>query len=386
MRAGIYIGWVGVENLGDEAMYALCKERFASVRWSSLSQLIYATNATQFVRRGTKDYRYVARVLRDELLHQPRMRNFATKSAHKIAKYIGGEVGLLGGGTLINRKAEVLDSYLDVRTRTQCRVPTFGTGVASPDFWSSKPGWKDRRKDWVAALADLPIVGVRGPRSMELLNDAGAKNVVVCGDPAIAYYSEGSCANSIELTNGPLRIAINTGECSGNLWGNPENLEESLIGFVRWLKDQNHQIELIPVWVNDTQACIDLARRCNLEQRTISRPLTSHNSFLQKIRAFDLVIALKLHAAILSAAANVPCVVLAYEPKCLDFAASVEWEEFSIRTDRLNAARLIELVSSLIVQLPTARAKLRVNASRLSQRFREYCQLIQPIISGKASY
>lgn len=384
MRAGIYMGWVGFGNLGDEAMYALCKERFPFVHWSTLSEMVYTTNVTQFVRRATKDYRYIGRALRDELLHQPRMRNFATKGVHKIVRYVGGEVGLLGGGTLINRNAQVLDSYLDVRTRTRCSVPIFGTGVASPDFWSSKPGWKDRRKDWVAALADLPTVGVRGPRSMELLNDADAKNVVVCGDPAIAYYSESSSANSLELTNEPMRIAINTGECSGNLWGSPDGLEESLIGFVRWLKDENHQIELIPVSVNDTQACITLARRCNLEQRTINPPLTSHTTFMQKIKAFDLVIALKLHAAILSAAANVPCVVLAYEPKCLDFAASVEWEEFSIRTDRLSATRLIELVSSLIAHLPAARATLRVNASRLSQRFREYCQLIEPIISGKA--
>ena len=50
---------------------------------------------------------------------------------------------------------------------------------------------------------------------------------------------------------------------------------------------------------------------------------------------------LKLHAGFLAAAANVPLVSLEYQPKCRDFAASIGWEEFVIRTDRLQTGRLL---------------------------------------------
>ena len=385
MRAGIYMGWIGFENLGDEAMYALCSERFASIRWSSFQQLGYQPNVGQLISRGTHSSRHVFRILREELLQQRRIRDLTARGIHKLVARTRGEVGLLGGGTLINRAAYNLDSYIDVRNRTKSLVPTFGTGVASPDFWSGKPGWKDRRKDWVAALAELPVVGVRGPRSMGLLNEVGARNIVVCGDPAIAYYSEGSVETAANDVDRPLRVAINTGDCSGNLWGRADDIEESLVGLAKWLKESKHQIELIPVWTKDVGCCVDIARRCDLPSATVSPALTSHTSFLRTVINFDIVIALKLHAAILSAAANVPCILLEYQPKCRDFAASLEWEQFTIRTDALNAAKLIELVSSLIAQLPWARKKLRMNVSNLSRRFREYCQTIEPILMGRAS-
>jgi hypothetical protein len=382
MRAGIYAGWVGFDNLGDEAMYELCKERFPSVRWSSFSQLAYQPNGTQWVSRGIDDSSHIFRLLREELCHQPRLRKIAAQSIHQLVAGLGGEVGILGGGTLINRAASNLQSYIDVRKRTRCLVPVFGTGVASPEFWSSKPEWKDRRRDWVDILAELPIVGVRGPHSMDLLTDAGAKNVVVCGDPAIGYHSLYRGKPLFDRPDRPLRVAINTGHCSGNLWGTPKDIQESLLALTRWLKKANHHIEFIPVWNEDVRSCTDLARKAGLAESTVNPALTSHTSFLEKVATFDVVVALKLHAAVLASAANVPCVLLEYQPKCLDFAASLEWEQFTIRTNQLKAARLIERVSFLIEQLPSARRTLYRNVSKLSQRFEEYCRTIEPIVLG----
>lgn len=379
------MGWVGYENLGDEAMYSFCKSRFSSLRWSSLDQLVYQPNIPQLVRRGSRDFHHLFRVLKEEMSHQTRLRNVAVNNLHHLASIMGREVGLLGGGTLINQSAPLLKSYVTVRNRTKSLVPVFGTGVASPDFWSVKADWKDRRKEWVTVLNELPIVGVRGPLSKNLLDDAGARNVVVCGDPAVAYHSYYARERFVVQSDRPLRVAINTGDCSGNHWGNPCDVEESLTGLVQWLRAGGRQIQFIPVWPEDVSSCIDLARRTGLQQSAIGPALTSHARFLKAIETVDIVVALKLHAAILSAAANIPCVLLAYQPKSLDFAASLGWDQFAIRTDEITSSKLIELVSLLIEQLPSKKKEICVSMCKLSNQLEAYCRNIEPLLLGRVA-
>ena len=106
-----------------------------------------------------------SRDLSEELKTQRRFRFLASKSLHKLMQYSGREVGLCGGGTLINRNATGLQSYISVRNRTRRPVPTFGTGVMNPEFWSTREeGWTDRRKEWVSVLAELPVLA-SGDRS-----------------------------------------------------------------------------------------------------------------------------------------------------------------------------------------------------------------------------
>lgn len=383
-RAGIYIGWVGRENLGDEAMYQLCRERFPDVQWLSLSRLAYEPKAGQFMRRGLGNSSHLVRSIREELWHQPRLRKLAAQGMHSFVKGLGGEVGMLGGGTLINQAAYNLESYVAVRKRTRSLVPVFGTGVSAPEFWVSRPEWKDRRKEWVSVLAELPVVGVRGPHSQELLTEAGATNVVVCGDPAIVLHARYGRVPSPDRPDRPLRVAINTGDCSGNLWGTPETIRESLLALTRWLKQARHSVEFVPVCPKDVSACVELARLAGMPEAKVSRAFTSHTRFLEKAETFDLVVALKLHAAVLAAAANVPFVMLEYQPKCLDFAASLEWERFTIRTDQLNGDGLIERVRLLIEDFPAVKMELHRNGGRLCQRFEEYCQRIEPMILRKS--
>ena len=382
-RAGIYAGWIGFENLGDEAMYGICRERFPSVSWSTSYQLSYRPHGTQWLRRGA-DARHLLRELAAEMRHQPRLRKLAAQGRHSLRKLLAGEVGLLGGGTLINRAPWNLATYLDLRKRTRALVPIFGPGVASPEFWSGRPGWRDTRKEWVSALSELPLAGVRGPYSLQFLGEAGASNVVVSGDPAIAFHSRYRNPPAWTRPDRPLRVAINTGDCSGNLWGRPDDIQESLVALAQWLQNENHQIELLPVWSKDLDPCLQVARLAGLPESTVSAPLTSHDAFLKKIETFDLLIAVKLHAAVLASAANVPCVVLEYQPKCLDFAASIGWERFTIRTSQLTPSKLIDKVALLVEQLVPARRELTRSVGGLERQFDEYCRRIEPLILGKS--
>jgi len=97
-----------------------------------------------------------------------------------------------------------------------------------------------------------------------------------------------------------------------------------------------------------------------------------------------LMVCLKLHAGILAAAANVPFVGLEYQPKCRDFAASIGWEDFVIRTDALQPSTLIDRVANLIEQLESQRKYLCERMCVLMDSFESYCQEIEPLLCQNA--
>jgi hypothetical protein len=379
-RAGIYIGWVGFRNLGDEAMYELCRERFPSIHWSRIEDVAYAPHPVQFLQQHVRSLRHVLGHLSDEVSTRRRTFSLISKAMHKLALLSGREVAIYGGGTLINRNAAALENYISVRNRIGSIVPTFGTGVINPEFWSTREdGWSDRRKEWVSVLAELPVVGVRGPISKALLDDAGATNVIACGDPAVAYHAPYVAKPRLRHT-GPLRIGINTGDCSGHMWGRAEDVEDSLVALARWLHQSGHKIDIIPVWQNDVEACLEVARRAELDRSVLSPVCYTHEAFLRRVERLDLLVCLKLHAGVLAAAANVPFVSLEYQPKCRDFAASIGWE-FVIRTDELKPGKLIDVVSSLMSQLDTKSAALCRAMCDLMSVFEKYCADVEPLLN-----
>ena len=382
---GTYLGWAGFDNLGDEAMYELCRNRFPRVLWSPSDELYREVNPGQFIRRRVRDPEYILRTLADEALHQRRLRALVTRGLHQISRRLGREAAILGGGTLINRNDEILERYLRARAETRSPVPVFGTGVCSPEFWASQPGWKDRRKEWVAATAELPVVGVRGPLSKELLEDAGATNALVSGDPAVGFHLAYSKRKISERQNQSLRIGINPSDCSGQLWGNHEKVQESLAGLARWLASQKHSIEFVAVQPRDLAACEDVARRAGIAKSSMNKVHSTADSFLGLVEKLDLLVAVKLHAGILSAAANVPFVLLQYLPKCRDFALSIGWQDFAPRTDEINEAVLIDRVSALIEQLDSKKWELCSSMCALMHKFQGYCRQIELLLTEGGS-
>ena len=105
--------------------------------------------------------------------------------------------------------------------------------------------------------------------------------------------------------------------------GRPEDTEESLVVLAQWLRKSGHEIEIIPVWQKDLEACTRVARRAELAASVVAPVCYTSDSFLDRVEKLDLIVCLKLHAGVLAAAANVPFVSLEYQPKCRDFAASI---------------------------------------------------------------
>ncbi len=280
----------------------------------------------------------------------------------------------------INRNAPSLRAYTEVRKRTGSPVPVFGTGVAHPDFWIGRdPDWVDRRKEWIALLEELPVVGVRGPYSKAHLDEAGARNVVVSGDPATMLHASYANRPARVRQDRALRVGVNAGPYP-RTWGMPEEILASVIALARWLREAGHKVEIIPTWSRDMAACTEVARQAGLESSAVHPVCTSHLDFLSQIENLDIMVAWNLHAGILAAAANVPFVSIEYQPKCRDFAASIGWEEFLVKVEGLQPAALIERVSVLMDQLDAKRTELCQAMCRMMNTFSEYCNQIEPLL------
>ncbi len=151
------MGWVGKDNLGDEAMLDATRDLLP---WGEID-----------VRGEAKD-----------LL-------------------------LLGGGTLINRNQYL--KWLTERDSPRIERAVYGTGVASPGFW----GLTEDPSEWLRWLGTCAYVGVRGPRSAETLQGWGYKGEFeVCGDPALAL-------EPITLKDISGSVLVAPAWTNGELWG-----------------------------------------------------------------------------------------------------------------------------------------------------------------------
>jgi len=382
-RAGIYAGWTGFNNLGEEAVFQLCRQRFPTIHWSSFNSLDYTAKPGQFIRQRGHDFNQIRRVVSEELSTGRRLRGLAVKTKLRVARFAGGEAGICGGDVFINRNALSLRAYSEVRKRTGAPVPVFGTGVAHADFWSARdPGWVDRRREWTSFLEELPVVGVRGPYSKAYLEEAGARNVMVCGDPAVMLHARYKKGPDRIRPHGLLRIGINAGAYPIT-WGRPDEIRNSVIVLAQWLRKAGHQIEILPAWSRDEAACLEVARKAGLDRSAVLPVRSSHEDFLNQVENLDLMVAWNLHTGILAAAANVPFVSLDYQPKCRDFAASIGWEDFLVKADQIQPEILIDRVSSLISQLDVKRTELCREMCRMMNTFENYCQDIEPLLLGK---
>ncbi len=349
MTRGIYQGWTGWRNLGDEAMFVACQRTLARLVWTACPPFD-AQRAGPAARARTAWRGWMGRVP-------------------------GGERALLGGGTLINRTPEWLHEYRRLRRGARKPVPVFSPGVAHPDYWARTPTWKDTRVEWREALAELPEVGVRGPVSRQLLVEAGVRNVVVTGDPGLVFRRRSPRRHASRC-----RIGINAGRSNGEMWGSEDRMLAALTDGARRLAAHGCEVRLFPVWDRDEVVCREVAAGAGLPPDVVDPLLLDPDAFVEYVDGFDVVITVKLHAAVLAAAAGVPFVAIEYRPKVRDFSASVGCESRVVRSSDVVGAALARDTLDLYENLPVARAQLESRVTELAETFEDYARRLEGLL------
>lgn len=327
-RIAGYIGWVRHANLGDEALFDAFARLFDPMR---LVMFETAPPVELSIYRAL------------------------------VKKGPAYDAVFLGGGTLILH-AEYLDLARHA-LRKNYPLIAFGTGVADHEFRRARGAdrdWHGRLREWGETLKRFRFVGVRGEDSAAALESVGVPGVRVVGDPAVSACSP---ASADRPASG--RVAVNVGSF-GPMFGSQEDVTRAVSQVVRTLRARGLEIDAFALHTADQragQALVDSG--VGVERIWTER--TSVDRFTERIAGYDLVIAQKLHGAVLALARGVPVISLAYEPKCLDFMRSVNMGELCYRTDALDADHIAAAAATLLDDLRASRAR----AARETDRWRQ---------------
>ncbi len=311
---GAYAGWLGQENLGDEAIF------------DAIASELHPLHLRHFA--GMKKERVLAGL-------------FGLKRLYRF--------GVLGGGTLIlGGYAGHLEPLLD------CGLPchTYGTGVLEPDELRLA-GIDCDIERWLKVLRRMGTLHVRGPRSQKTLEHIGIQNVRVSGDPALLHALDA-------LPPGAERPVLGvTLYLPRQHYGRgADYLYAAIRDTCRWALKQGWTPRLFPVSSEDLDDSIRLARELELPAESIRPFYQNAAAFVQAATACQLFLGVRLHSVILAHCAYVPSVMVAYERKSFDYMESVGMEEWAVRSDQCEATSLIRLLENVQTRRDEVRATL----------------------------
>jgi polysaccharide pyruvyl transferase len=281
----------------------------------------------------------------------------------------------LGGGTLINSPVPLQG----VRCMEALGLTgfSFGTGVRDPRFWNrvdTPIPYPRELPQWVESLARFDLLSVRGPLSASILRRCGLPRVKIVGDPALQFWRPP--AESPERTN---RIAMNLCSGYGRIRGNDERgLFERLRIVAGNLLRSGAELVFISVWPVDDDLVQGFASELDGGAR-VSVELVGPDvqRFLSLVASCDLMVSMRLHAAVLAMCRSVPVVSVEYQPKVYDFMDSMCLACYNVRPDELDAAQTTALIHEALERRLALRHVIRRGAQHYQRRQARFAAAIR---------
>ncbi|MFS0898201.1 polysaccharide pyruvyl transferase family protein [Mycolicibacterium litorale] len=318
-----YLGWHGKGNLGDDAIYDAVR-----------SQLPGAT-----------------------FLDLPRFpHEWIRATATGLTKPLRQSAQVVGGGTLIGRRhwRRLITS---AAKRTGRGDYAIGVGVEDPVFVGRRSGsGGNELARWVPLLERFDTVSVRGPRSAELLADAGFE-VSVSGDPALVLPSP-----EAKPVDGLIGLNLGFGD---DLWGHdPERVVAEVTVAVGELAARGYRFVGVLMNPDDEKWTGRVLAGVSAD---IVLPADAAAAAAQ-FAGCSAVVVSRLHAGILASLSGTPVVSLEYQPKCRDFALSIDDERSLLRTDRVTGGELVDRVLQTLADADAIRRRTSTAVDTLRAR------------------
>jgi hypothetical protein len=324
-----YFGVLGDRNLGDELLTSLAKSAVAPRRLLPVG------------RAGLVE-RAALQVVRDR------------------------SPLLVGGGTLL-LSPPLKKLLISLSPRTTC---TFGTGVLDNVYWGKLTSRE--REEWRLLLHRASALGVRGPRSLEILQELGIDHAEVVGDPGFLL-----CRERLDMPSERRLIGINFGTSLGQVWGRDEaQAERDLAAEVRQIRAAGWDVRFFAVWPRDLDSIRRVASLSGVNAPDVVRSYRDPRMFMRSVSECRALLAMKLHAAVLGICAGVPTLAIEYRPKTSDLMRSIGAETDTVRFDSLADSDVAERIVAMAT-LPHEVADRQLQGARtMGAAFRAYQQRI----------
>jgi polysaccharide pyruvyl transferase WcaK-like protein len=319
-----YLGWHGKGNLGDDAIYDAVRAQLPTATFLDLPRFPHeriravTTGLTPSLRCSTQ---------------------------------------ILGGGTLVGRRdwrRWATRGLALTRKNGSCAI---GVGVEDPVFVGRRSGSRrDELKRWAPVLSEFHSVSVRGPRSAELLSDLGL-TVDVSGDPALLLPSP-----SVEPEDGLIGVNLGFGD---DLWGhNPQRVVDEVSTAVQQLSSQGHRF--VGILMNPSDRKWTEAVLAGVTADIVAPP--DATAAARELARCCVAVVSRLHAGILASLSGTPVLSLEYQPKCRDFALSIDDERSLLRTDNLHGGAVVDAVADALANSSRIRIDKKAAVDRLRHR------------------
>lgn len=295
-----YIGFHGKNNVGDDAIYDAVRSQLPDVVFNDVPRLPH------------------------EIFFPPQA---------ALQRWRHPSTLVMGGGTLVGVRYFRLLTTLSLAITRNIGKYAIGVGVQDPAYSGRGSGSHNNELTrWAALLSDFRTLSVRGPRSAELLTDLGL-SVHVSGDPALILPRP-------SITAEENLIGLNLGY-GDDLWGHdPKTVAQEVTHAVTELSARGYRFLGIIMNPSDRR-WVEMALT-----NTRADIVTPHNAEIaaQHLARCSVAIVSRLHAGVLAALSDTPVVALEYQPKCRDFALSLNDEDSLIRTDIITSTAVIDRV------------------------------------------
>lgn len=321
VRRVLYLGWLGHANVGDDVLFEIFKRGILEYVADNALPIVVDVEAWQ----SHKGYE---------------------QSVHQY------DLVVLGGGSIFHI-GHWLTICLEAR-KHGAKIVAWGTGVdalSKSQISLLPPATRQMVAD---VLSGMDYISCRGPYTKSwLLEYYTGANVHEIGDPALNYVplnrervANGGVTNSaLKRTN---TIYVNWGSSANQIFGGNElALEAELVEALKLLVQDGFKIVIIPIWVADREHCQRLADKIAHSSVQLIPNVLAADRLFGVLQQCKMAISLKLHGAILAAAAGCLPVSLAYRFKCIEFMHSIGMDEYCLPTDEVDASAIVSTVTRL---------------------------------------
>jgi len=319
-----YFGYLGANNIGDEAIYIAIQKLFDDIQF--VDRRYIKQRNVAFFGGGTRiPPKYNEATVLDEYSNKIAFGVGIKNTSYRNRKYAPVDLGYYG--SKYNFKGLVNRPGIKYAFRPLDHLS---------DYFSISGDYL-RPSDFTR-LRDFDSITVRGPKSKKICNNYNI-NCDIIGDPALMLKSSGR-------ENRKSKIAVNV-RPGKNKWTADTSYRSELIEVCQSLSS-DYTFILLPFQPQDIPVCLEVARSIPGAK---FRDYCSHiqvEGLLDEIAQCKLMIGERLHANVLSAAVHTPFISMEYQPKNADFAASLDWNEYNIDIRSLTAEKLINKTDKLL--------------------------------------